>query len=267
MNQGWIKIHRQVQHTSLWLREPFTRGQAWIDLLMLANHEDGWILVRGIRVVVKRGQVGWAEVSLAKRWQWSRSKAKAYLSLLETEQQIVQHRNNTSLLITIRNYDLYQTREQQNEQQKSSRKTAKEQQKDTNKNDKNDKKGKKDCGETPPRLLQHNLIPLALFALAKGITFDNSDQLRAFLRRFLTASSNLQGYAPEKILRTFFFCVDDAKGKYDVTLETIGKKIDMHHDHKLTSPQQREFGDILAEYEKLKDVLFTKTSPLIHPPK
>lgn len=144
--EGWIKLHRQLILNSLWTDEPFSRGQAWVDLLLLANHKDGYIRVRGIKIPVLRGQVGWSEAKLSERWKWSRTKVRKFILELQKEQQIEQQKNNQTSIITIVNYELYQSKEQQNEQeiehQKDSKKTAKEQQKDTNKNNKNDKNDK-----------------------------------------------------------------------------------------------------------------------------
>lgn len=53
---GWIKLHRTLTMHELWTAEPFTRGQAWVDLLLLANHRPGHIRKRGILVEVERGQ-------------------------------------------------------------------------------------------------------------------------------------------------------------------------------------------------------------------
>lgn len=136
MNEGWISIHRKLISSDLWLSEPFTRGQAWVDMLGLANHKDGFIRVRGINITVNRGQVGWSEVRLADRWKWSRSKIRRFFKELETRQQIEQQKNNVTLLLSIVNYDNYQ----QEDSKKGSRKAAEEQQKDTNNNVNNENK-------------------------------------------------------------------------------------------------------------------------------
>ena len=140
---GWIKLYRQLMNHELWLSEPFTRGQAWVDLLMLANHEEGFIRVRGHRIDIKRGQVGWSQKKLAERWKWSRKKVSNFLrELEEMEHQIEHQKNNLSTIITIVNYDIYQQKEQQTEPQKNRRRTAEEPQKNTNKKNKNDKNDK-----------------------------------------------------------------------------------------------------------------------------
>ena len=142
--EGWIKLHRKLQENALWTCEPFTRGQAWVDLILLANHKYGYFYKRGVKIEVQRGQVGVSEVGLSKRWSWSRSKVRKFLNDLEKEQQIIQQKSNVTQLITLVKYDEYQEKEQQTEQQKNSRKTAEEQQKDTNKNDKKVKQCKEE---------------------------------------------------------------------------------------------------------------------------
>ena len=115
-SQGWIKLHRQIMETPEWLAEPFTRGQAWVDLLLLANHKTGYIRRRGILVAVNRGQVGYSERTLAERWQWSRGKVRRFIVELTalsrlssgTSEKTVPKNTSVSSLIYIVNYDKYQ---------------------------------------------------------------------------------------------------------------------------------------------------------------
>ena len=139
--EGWVKLHRELLESSLWKSEPFSKGQAWVDLILLANHKDSYFYKRGNKVEVKRGQVGRSEVELSDRWKWSRNKVRKFLKDLEKEQQISITKSSVTQIVTILNYNEYQS----NEQQKDSRRTAKEQQKDTYKNDKNDKNDKNSC--------------------------------------------------------------------------------------------------------------------------
>ena len=133
--EGYFSAYRRLLESPLWLSEKFTRGQAWIDLFGLANHQDGFIRVRGIKVDIKRGQIGWSEERLSKRWKWSRTKVRNFLKELENEQQIKQQKNNVTLLLSICNYEKYQNKNSR----KDNKRTAEEHQKDTNKNDKNEK--------------------------------------------------------------------------------------------------------------------------------
>lgn len=117
MNDGWIKLHRSIMDHPLYHAEPFTRLQAWVDLLLMANIDRRVMLVRGVRIEVERGQVVRSKDYLAGRWRWSRSKVKRYLKLLEDEDMIVQQ--NTSLIskITVVNYDKFQVDERNLTQQ------------------------------------------------------------------------------------------------------------------------------------------------------
>src|SRR2546427_513725 len=40
MMTGWIRVHRALAEHQIWLREPFTMAQAWVDLLMRANYHN-----------------------------------------------------------------------------------------------------------------------------------------------------------------------------------------------------------------------------------
>ncbi len=137
--EGWIKLHRQLLDSDLWKSEPFTRGQAWVDLLLLANHQESFFYKRGVKIIVKRGQLARSEVELSDRWKWSRTKVRKFLNDLKKEQQIEQQKTNVTQVVSIVNYELFQKKEQQIEQQKDSKSTAEVQQKNTYKNEKNEK--------------------------------------------------------------------------------------------------------------------------------
>lgn len=122
--KGYIALWRKLAETDLWFAEPFTRGQAWVDLLLLASHKDTYYYLRGNKIDVKRGEIRRSEQSLSKRWGWSRNKLRRFLKHLETEQQIEQQKCNIINKITIVNYDYWQKTEQQTEQQKDDRKTT-----------------------------------------------------------------------------------------------------------------------------------------------
>jgi len=134
MAKGWISLHRKLMDKSLWTSEPFTRGQAWVDLLLLANHKDDYIYVRGNKITIRRGQVGWSQKKLAERWQWNRKKVRKFLKDLEEEQQITQQKNFVTSIIAINNYDDYQQNTQQNDHQRGQQRDSRG---DTNNNGNN----------------------------------------------------------------------------------------------------------------------------------
>jgi hypothetical protein len=108
LNRGYIKLFRAMWDNPFWNDQPFSRGQAWVDLLLLANHKDSFFVKRGIRVEVKRGQVGHSIRTLAKRWGWSQGRTKRFINVLQNSEQIEAQNNQVTTLITIVNYKKYQ---------------------------------------------------------------------------------------------------------------------------------------------------------------
>lgn len=153
MSDGWFATHRSLLHHDLWLAEKFTRGQAWVDLIGLANHSGGMICVRGMDIPIKRGQVGWSEVSLAERWKWSRGKVRRYLDSLRKRKMVSQQTSNKTSVVTVLNYDRYQFGcIPSGTANRTVNGTTNGQQTDTNKKDKKEKKEriKDEGGGSPP---------------------------------------------------------------------------------------------------------------------
>ena len=109
VRNGWIKLYRKLLSSDLWLGEKFTRGQAWVDLIGLARFRGGHVRLKGVRIDLALGELAFSEVSLAKRWKWSRGKVRRFLAELERDRQIVQRKTNVTSVITIVNYELYQS--------------------------------------------------------------------------------------------------------------------------------------------------------------
>lgn len=107
-DKGWIKLHRQLQECPIWYGERFSKGQAWVDLLLLANHRDKKILFNGEMIVIQRGQYLTSTVKLAEKWGWNRKTVSSYLKLLEQDKMITKVSDNTKTLITIENYEVFQ---------------------------------------------------------------------------------------------------------------------------------------------------------------
>lgn len=136
MSEGYIKLHRSIQDHWLWKKFPFSEGQAWIDLIMLANHEDKKIPYKGEIVICERGTVSRSISSLADRWKWSRDKTRRFLSLLENDGMVIVNATTNRTTITLVNYDNFQV--STTTDNATSRQRVR-QRVDTNNNDKNDK--------------------------------------------------------------------------------------------------------------------------------
>src|ERR1039457_7096594 len=115
--------------------------------------------VRGIQVQVLRGQTGFSAVELSDRWRWSRGKVNRFLVELRNEQQIEQQKSNITTLITIVNYEKYQTDSTANSTLNGTLNGQQVvQQTDINKNVKNDKEGKKESNMQADILKNSNLF-------------------------------------------------------------------------------------------------------------
>lgn len=146
---GRIKLHRQSQENPLYFAEPFTKWQARQDLLLIANHADGFFFVRWNKIEVKRWQVARGENDLCQRWKWSRDKIRNFLKLLENMWQIIQQKNRICSIYIIVNYDRYQTTDQTTDPTTEKQQTL--QQKNINKKKENEQE-KKERKFVPPSL-------------------------------------------------------------------------------------------------------------------
>lgn len=160
--QGWIKIHRDLLDNELWSDKPFTKGQAWVDLLLLANHRDKNVLLGNCTELVERGSFITSELKLMERWGWGRKKVKLFLNFLESQKMIERNANNKRTAITIVNYGFYQDCDLPKEQQKDSKRTAKEQRRDstgTAKEHKQERKNErmKEYIDTDVSIKQHSI--------------------------------------------------------------------------------------------------------------
>ena len=105
---GWIKTYRVIQEDPMYFAEPFTRIQAFLDLVLIANHKRTTFFKRGIKITAERGQVIRSEEELAQRWKWSRGKVRRFLVELENDTKIVQQKTRLCNCISIVNYNKYQ---------------------------------------------------------------------------------------------------------------------------------------------------------------
>lgn len=147
--KGWIKLHRKIIDNYLWTKKPFSEGQAWIDLLLLANHEDKKALQDGEIKIFKRGTVNRSIASLSERWGWDRRKTTHFLRVLESDEMLSVNSTTHGTTVTIINYSFYNdlrttecttectTDAQPNVQPLPTNKNEK--------NNKNDKKNKRKC--------------------------------------------------------------------------------------------------------------------------
>lgn len=109
MEKGWISLSRKIQESWVWEDKPFTKGQAWIDLLLSVNHEEKKFLLGNEIVICERGSMITSVRKLSERWEWSNTKTVNFLNLLENDGMIEQKKDTKKTVLTIVKYSDYQT--------------------------------------------------------------------------------------------------------------------------------------------------------------
>ena len=80
---SYIKLDRGLKNNPIWLEKPFSKGQAWVDLLILAQGVKKEKQYRGKVQNMKPGVVYTSILYLSKRWGWYRMKVYRFLETLK----------------------------------------------------------------------------------------------------------------------------------------------------------------------------------------
>lgn len=112
--KGWIKLHRSITNNPIWKatkKEPFDKRSAWIDLLLMANHEERMIYGTnsGKPIVIQPGQLHTSMDHLAERWQWSRNKGIRFFKQLAAQGMVTVNGTPDGTTVTIINWGLFQS--------------------------------------------------------------------------------------------------------------------------------------------------------------
>ena len=108
MAKGWVVIYRSIMDNPLWEDKPFSRGQAWIDMILLASHKDTEFYFDGDMVSIEKGQIITSKRKLGDRWGWSNSKVNKFLNELEKVGMLSQKSDTKKTTIKIVKYEQYQ---------------------------------------------------------------------------------------------------------------------------------------------------------------
>lgn len=110
--KGWIVLSRSLLDSAIWnTDEPHNDKSAWIDLLLMVNHEDGQVITRKGEVIkVPRGSTFTSIRKLSERWGWSKGKVLRYIKTLTEAQMVTQVGITSGTLLSLVNYDNFQGR-------------------------------------------------------------------------------------------------------------------------------------------------------------
>ena len=135
---GWIKLHRKILENPI-VSKDSDYLSVWIYLLLNATHKETSAWFKGEKITLKPGQLITGRKQIASKLGVTESKIQRILSCYESEHQIEQQTSNKNRLISVVNWEFYQSYEQQIEQQMNIQRTSSEQPVNTNKNVKNEK--------------------------------------------------------------------------------------------------------------------------------
>lgn len=163
MEYGFVKIYRKITDNWIWEDKPFSKGQAWIDLVMMANHKDNKFMLGSEVVTVDRGSFITSELKLMERWGWGKSKTRTFLKVLEEDGMILKKSTRKRTTITICNYSLYHDYQTTDKPLPNHSQTTAEPLPYTNKNVKNDKnekneKKKDSCARNPFLFFEEEML-------------------------------------------------------------------------------------------------------------
>lgn len=115
MDKGWIKLHRSLRKNPF-MKKPAYRS-VWIELLLEANHEKRDIIWKGKRITINPGQFTCGAKQISASTGVPRGTVERIMKCFKNEEQIEIETSPVFSLITIKNWHLYQTSEEQNEEQ------------------------------------------------------------------------------------------------------------------------------------------------------
>ena len=106
--EGWVKVYRSVLDHWVWNKKPFSKGQAWVDLILLANHQEVKDFSGGMLRIFSKGTVNRSIESLSERWGWDRRKTKRFLNALQADGMVNVNSTTNGTTITLDNYSSFQ---------------------------------------------------------------------------------------------------------------------------------------------------------------
>lgn len=150
---GYYLMHRDWQDNPLFGREAFSRRDAWVWLIEQASFASKSVSIGGKTVHLQRGQLSSSLRYMAKAWGWDEAKVRRFLSRAKSENMIDAATDAGQTVITICNYDRYQSFDKQTDAPGDAETTQERRGADAKY--KEGKKGKEDTSEAKASSVAH----------------------------------------------------------------------------------------------------------------
>jgi hypothetical protein len=105
---GFVCLYRSIKKHWLWQSSrKKTKFEAWVDLILLANHDPYKEPIGYDLIELKKGQILTSQDKLSKEWFWDRSAVRGFLAQLQKDRMISLNVTSKFTIITICNYASY----------------------------------------------------------------------------------------------------------------------------------------------------------------
>lgn len=102
--EGYIKLPKGVFYDPSFQGEKYSRREAFLDLILMANLEPSDMQFRGETIHVGRGELSCSIRSFAAKWGWSVGKVHSVFKEFENEHKIERRTEHSICLISIVSY-------------------------------------------------------------------------------------------------------------------------------------------------------------------
>jgi len=115
MMEGWISLHRKILDNPILNRSRiYSNFEAWIWLLLKANHKDNKFMLGSELVKVEKGSMITSQKKLCKQFRWGNTKLRNFLKVLQKDKMLLLKTTPKATWITICNYNKLQDKQTAN---------------------------------------------------------------------------------------------------------------------------------------------------------
>ena len=88
--EGWISLHRKILDNPILNRSrKYSPFEAWIWLLLKANHKDNKFMLGSELVKVEKGSMITSQKKLCKQFRWGSTKLRNFLKVLQKDKMLI----------------------------------------------------------------------------------------------------------------------------------------------------------------------------------
>ena len=137
--RGWISLHRKIlENPILSTSRVYSRFEAFVYLLLKANHKDAEVPIGSTLYKVKKGELITSQMKLCKKFKWGNTKLRNFLNLLQNAGMVGIKTESKLTWISISNYVSYQDSQTDSKLKTKRKQTDGKLIANTNNNDNND---------------------------------------------------------------------------------------------------------------------------------